>query len=564
MKIQMTLNEAICSDAGLYFCTVNYINQEHDLVFKSRNQSVTSSSRLVPVSLTLFPQHDVGLGQFVSSNPAGSNVTLTCNVTGPEDLFFKWKYGKSSASLSNFLIYPVQNDISVAKPVRVSSGTTCIQYLHSSTLKFQTEDMYDGYMYVCMVTANNDETMVGNMTIKIEQASKLDSATDDYNFLYYVVPVAVVVVVGVVGVAVCFVKVYRKGKIRKVTFAPPNNESSRSVDSDGYLVPFYEDEGYAVIKEISRNDLQNGALNQTSVYEQDNEDIENPYSTIGDPDFIKENASSDELSHGTNEHERNQQMDTNVSEYSESENNINIQLNIENVSQRNLDMDGQHEIISNRKLDNTLEGNLDDKTNGEYNSVQTYEIDNSKSLLKEPGDTVNSTEYLEPIISSERKRDENMDEIKDENTKEGNNLVPTLEITGYKKLYDTSTDTATDYIEPNISSETDLTTNLDEKLDKNTDKVNSTVPTHDMNGYLKLYDTTAVSVNSADYSEPAITFEGKLDKNLDGEFDKNKNKVYNSRPTHDENDYLKIYDTTGDTTNFTENLKPDISADEKN
>ncbi|XP_059161468.1 uncharacterized protein LOC131944690 isoform X1 [Physella acuta] len=165
IKIEIVVNDAKCSDAGLYFCNATYLNENDDETPASNYQNVTSRARAVPLSLMLVPQYEEGLGPYQSVNPAGSNVTLTCNVNGPKALIFTWKYGPSIYDVNSFTSYPVQNAVSVAEPVLVSSGTTCVQYIHSSTLKFQTEDMYDGYMYVCVATENNRDTKIGNMTI---------------------------------------------------------------------------------------------------------------------------------------------------------------------------------------------------------------------------------------------------------------------------------------------------------------------------------------------------------------------------------------------------------------
>ncbi|XP_059149118.1 uncharacterized protein LOC131936220 [Physella acuta] len=165
MKIEIIVNDAKCADAGLFVCNVSF---ESRLYFISY-QNLTIVSQVVPVSLTLVPQNAKGRGPYESVNPAGSNVTLLCNATGPKNVTFSWKFGSRLSNFSSFTPYPVQNAVSVVEPVLVSSGTTCVQYRHSSTLKFQTEDMYDGYMYVCVATENNEGTIVGNMTIYTKQ-----------------------------------------------------------------------------------------------------------------------------------------------------------------------------------------------------------------------------------------------------------------------------------------------------------------------------------------------------------------------------------------------------------
>ncbi|XP_059149084.1 uncharacterized protein LOC131936187 [Physella acuta] len=87
------------------------------------------------------------------------------DAKGPKDVTFQWKFGSRLSNFNSFTPYSVQNATSVAEPVLVSSGATCVQYIHSSTLKFQTEEKYDGYTYVCVATENNKNTIVGNMTL---------------------------------------------------------------------------------------------------------------------------------------------------------------------------------------------------------------------------------------------------------------------------------------------------------------------------------------------------------------------------------------------------------------
>ncbi|XP_059161629.1 uncharacterized protein LOC131944816 isoform X2 [Physella acuta] len=169
IKIEIVVNDAKCSDAGLYFCNATYLNENDDETTASSYQNITSRGKVVPQSLVLVPQYEEDLGPYKSFNRAGSNITLTCRVNAPKALTFTWKYGPSSSDVNSFTSYPVQNAISVYEPFQISSGTTCVQYRHTSTLKFQTEDMYDGYMYVCVARANYRDTIVGNMTIYTKQ-----------------------------------------------------------------------------------------------------------------------------------------------------------------------------------------------------------------------------------------------------------------------------------------------------------------------------------------------------------------------------------------------------------
>ncbi|XP_059165294.1 uncharacterized protein LOC131947910 [Physella acuta] len=157
MKIEITVYDAKCGDAGVYSCKASYDEDQ----WSKKIQNLTILARVVPLPLSVFPN---GQKQYELVNPAGSNVTLTCNVYGPRNVTLQWKLGNRLSNFSSFTPYPVQNHITYAAPV-VDSDAPCVKYLHSSTLKFQTENKYNGYMYVCVAKENMRDTIVGNMTI---------------------------------------------------------------------------------------------------------------------------------------------------------------------------------------------------------------------------------------------------------------------------------------------------------------------------------------------------------------------------------------------------------------
>lgn len=53
------------------------------------------------------------------------------------------------------------------------SETSCLMFYHWSTLKFKTKDIYDGYMYVCVATENNEDKIHVNMTIRTKEGNIL-------------------------------------------------------------------------------------------------------------------------------------------------------------------------------------------------------------------------------------------------------------------------------------------------------------------------------------------------------------------------------------------------------
>ncbi|XP_059149088.1 uncharacterized protein LOC131936191 [Physella acuta] len=163
MKIEMVVYDAKCTDAGLYFCTAIYLNSNKNvsIINSYQNLTIKGESRPVFVSLYSNTRDKIGLRPFQSVIRIGSDVDVTCIIEGPKDLNIRWMFGSRLSNFNTFTPYSG----SVVEPVEVSSGTTCVQYLYSSTLKFQTEDKYDGYMYVCVVTENNKDKIFGNITV---------------------------------------------------------------------------------------------------------------------------------------------------------------------------------------------------------------------------------------------------------------------------------------------------------------------------------------------------------------------------------------------------------------
>ncbi|XP_059161517.1 uncharacterized protein LOC131944733 [Physella acuta] len=313
MKIEMVVYDARCTDAGLYFCNATYLNTVGEATPTAQYQTVTGITRVVPMSLTLDPQYSEGLGPYQSVNPAGSNVALTCRVYGPKALTFTWKYGPSRSDVNSFTSYPVQNAISVDEPVQISSGTTCVQYGHTSTLKFQTEDMYDGYMYVCVATENNEDTIVGNIIIYTQQVTAPPSTESEnnkngVNVLYSVLPIVAVVVVGaVVGVVVvnlrkgCPNRVTKKASEPKPTTTTTRRTLPTPPDSDGYLQAID-------VRETARHNALPDATYPTPVIDQI---APNYYSSIDDPHYSIQRVAGDQNYQNTTTGRHNRTMNVN-------------------------------------------------------------------------------------------------------------------------------------------------------------------------------------------------------------------------------------------------------------
>ncbi|XP_059155130.1 uncharacterized protein LOC131940487 [Physella acuta] len=160
----MTFYDAKCSDAGVYICQATYADSVDGNIHSTyENQSVDTFIGLVPESVTLNPQNKLDKGPNGSVNSAGSDVNLTCTVTGPEYVTIKWKINNT---------YEVRGEY---ESVAINStNKMCIKYRHWSTLRHQIlrESSDNVYTIVCVATANLEETTVGTMTIYIKNESK--------------------------------------------------------------------------------------------------------------------------------------------------------------------------------------------------------------------------------------------------------------------------------------------------------------------------------------------------------------------------------------------------------
>ncbi|XP_059159894.1 uncharacterized protein LOC131943697 [Physella acuta] len=164
MKIEIVAPQSKRIDAGKYVCFAVYLVNDNE-VNTERYQYLTVTVR----NGTLFnfmPLNDYELGPYEAFYPAPSKVKLICSLeTQLKDVTFRWMFGSRLSSFNSFQHYSIHKDVSFSGPVKFNVGTDCFYKLHSSTLTVTTEEKYDGYMYVCVATENNKDTLVGNLTI---------------------------------------------------------------------------------------------------------------------------------------------------------------------------------------------------------------------------------------------------------------------------------------------------------------------------------------------------------------------------------------------------------------
>ncbi|XP_059165295.1 uncharacterized protein LOC131947911 [Physella acuta] len=164
MRIEVAVSSAKCADAGSYVCYAQHLNSRYDTIPTESFQNLTITFTAPrTMSVNVNPPSTYKPNEFIYYRD--SEIELTCSVEKRvNDVNFRWMFGSSLSNVSSFLPFTAQNAISVTKTN--SSGSTCNQFRHSSTLRIKTEEKYDGYMYMCMAT-DNRETISGNMTIYV-------------------------------------------------------------------------------------------------------------------------------------------------------------------------------------------------------------------------------------------------------------------------------------------------------------------------------------------------------------------------------------------------------------
>ncbi|XP_059155129.1 uncharacterized protein LOC131940486 [Physella acuta] len=168
MKIEILFHDAICTDEGYFYCGASYMDAE-DFERSTYNKQFLYifSIAVDPWSFYISPQSQWKYAEGNSINPAGSDVTLFCGVDGPKQLNITWKFRNTSGEISTFI--PLQIDYSSSSFRWYSPSIVCHRYYYYSEIRFQTEDKYDGYTFMCLATAYNRDTSIGNMTIHTQK-----------------------------------------------------------------------------------------------------------------------------------------------------------------------------------------------------------------------------------------------------------------------------------------------------------------------------------------------------------------------------------------------------------
>ncbi|XP_059149106.1 uncharacterized protein LOC131936209, partial [Physella acuta] len=146
--------------------------EEDSVPIPKFNASLGRKNRAVVESVTFtpyFPYIRFDGSVKVTSNEIdsfeGVPTALLCKVNGPQNLTLQWKFGNSKSNFSSFQPFFGRNVTTVSKLMRTDPVRPCVRYSHSSTLAFFVEDKYEGYVYVCVATENNRDTVVGNKTM---------------------------------------------------------------------------------------------------------------------------------------------------------------------------------------------------------------------------------------------------------------------------------------------------------------------------------------------------------------------------------------------------------------
>lgn len=70
--------------------------------------------------------------------------------------------------MDSFQPYPIEYDIPAVESDFIY-WSNCSYYRHKSVLRFQINDTFDGYKYVCVATANDQDEKFASITIYTEK-----------------------------------------------------------------------------------------------------------------------------------------------------------------------------------------------------------------------------------------------------------------------------------------------------------------------------------------------------------------------------------------------------------
>ncbi|BFZ13757.1 hypothetical protein BsWGS_16795 [Bradybaena similaris] len=163
MKIVVDVNDAQCSDAGVYYCQIVYFY----------TGGGTSPPALSPEqNLTV----SMGLSSFdLSADPnlydyeVDANVKFTCKAMGPPAaVTFQWEFYVEDQFGELSLQSLPNNAALVTNPATLQPGNTgCQQYSWVSTLNIQVPSDYDVQAYRCTISYQQQQQLSGSMPISV-------------------------------------------------------------------------------------------------------------------------------------------------------------------------------------------------------------------------------------------------------------------------------------------------------------------------------------------------------------------------------------------------------------
>uniref|UniRef100_A0A2C9KX84 Ig-like domain-containing protein n=1 Tax=Biomphalaria glabrata TaxID=6526 RepID=A0A2C9KX84_BIOGL len=146
LSVRLTITDFQCEDVGFYRCLIA-VHNETDL-YQTNGSNFTATAS-VTIDLSLEPYN--GTEEFSSTNQAGTNVTLTCNVTGPPNTKIVWKSKQMSSDGTGFQ----ENDV-VFNPetfeTQLTNTSGCAVKTYSSILHKTLRKEDNGTIYYCWAT----------------------------------------------------------------------------------------------------------------------------------------------------------------------------------------------------------------------------------------------------------------------------------------------------------------------------------------------------------------------------------------------------------------------------
>ncbi|GFR84642.1 hypothetical protein ElyMa_004155200 [Elysia marginata] len=160
MKIELTINDAKCGDAGIYECAVVYTDENSLSGSASGQQNISSKAAVQDMFMSLEP-YDQN-----NRYTTGTNLTLRCVVIGSQNLQLSWLYAESNNPRA---LSPVSVEPDPLMTRALKRECDSVEFRSHLSLQLTEED--NGRMYICSARDGNEPEYRANETLSISAAS---------------------------------------------------------------------------------------------------------------------------------------------------------------------------------------------------------------------------------------------------------------------------------------------------------------------------------------------------------------------------------------------------------